>query len=155
MNRAPAVSFSTSRSRWHLRFVVAIIVSAGLVSVAFSIKQPQSGWSIFAIANTLLIASVFSLSSWRKSAVGQLRWDGQCWYWSVFGDPSVCDLMVRLDWQSGMLVTLKGKDQPTVWLWLDAPSDVANWNSLRRAVFSRHSAFADEEHPDQLLGDGA
>jgi len=63
--------------------------------------------------------------------------------------------MARMDWQSGMLVTLKSKDQPTVWLWLDAPSDAANWNRLRRAVYSGHLAFAAEEHPGQLPGDVA
>lgn len=155
MNRAPAVSFPATRSRWHLRCIVVLLVSAGVVAVAFALKQPRSGWAILTIASTLLIAFFFALNSWHHSVVGQLRWDGRCWHWSGFSEPSVCDLMARMDWQSGMLVTLKSKDQPTVWLWLDAPSDAANWNRLRRAVYSGHLAFAAEEHPGQLPGDVA
>jgi hypothetical protein len=59
-----------------------------------------------------------------------------------------------MDYQSGLLVTLKSDGQRTVWLWLDASSDTVNWNSLRRAVFSCvHNSSADDIQSNQRPGE--
>jgi hypothetical protein len=134
---------------------LVLIVSAGLASVAFGLKQPQSRWEILTIACTVLAGIFFSLNAWYASPAGRLRWDGQFWRWSGFGDQTVCHLIVRIDWQSGILVTLNSQGQQRVWLWLDATSDADSWNGLRRAVFSENSNTVDEVQPRQMHGDTA
>ena len=134
MHRAPAVSFSTVRSRWHLRCIVTLFIGAVVTLVAYSQGQPQSGGQVIAVACTTLAATLVALIGWYQSTTGDLRWDGQRWHWSGFEDQAVCRLSLRMDWQSGLLVSLQREGQSLVWLWLDACADIYQWNALRRAI---------------------
>ncbi len=136
MHRAPAVSLSTVRSRWHLRFIVVLFVSAVVTLAAYSLSQPQSEGQVIAVACTVLFFPLLSLKDWYQSVQGYLRWNGQQWQWSGFGDLAVCELVHRLDWQRCLFVTLQCKGHPSVWLWLDACEDIYQWNAFRRAVVS-------------------
>jgi hypothetical protein len=153
MNQAPAVSFPTTRSYRHLLCIVALTISAGLTASFLGHKQSLSSWELLAVTCTLLVAAAHAFRDWLQSPVGRLHWDGQCWRWSEFGEQSACDLVVRIDWQSGLLVSVKSPGQTTTWLWLDASSDGANWNRLRRAVFSRHSISANDDQIEPKHGD--
>ena len=153
MNQAPAVSFPTTRSRRHLQSIVALIVGAGLAAFFLGQRQSLSHWELLAVTCTLLVAAAHALRDWHQSPVGRLHWDGQCWRWSEFGEQSLCHLVVRIDWQSGLLVSVKSPGQTTTWLWLDASSDGANWNHLRRAVFSRRGISANDDQIEPKHGD--
>jgi hypothetical protein len=136
MHRAPAVSFSTVRSRWHLRFIVALFFTAVVTLWGYWFWQSQPDGLVVAVACTLLGTALLALISWYQSAPSCLRWNGQYWHWSGFGDQSECRLSLRMDWQSGLLVSLQCESQPLVWLWLDACADIYQWNDLRRAIVS-------------------
>ena len=143
MHRAPAVSLSTAKSRWHLRFIVVLFVSAVVTLAAHSLAQPKFEAQVIAVACTVLFFPLVALIGWYQSVPGYLRWNGQQWHWSGFGDQGVCGLALRLDWQRGLLVTLKRKGQSSVWLWLDACEDVCQWNAFRRAIVSSQDASPD------------
>ena len=143
MHRAPAVSLSTARSRWHLRFIVALFVSEVVTLVAYSLAQPQSEVQFVAVACTVLLFPLVALIGWYQSVPGYLRWNGQHWRWSGFGDQALCGLSLRLDWQRGVLVSLRCKGQRSVWLWLDACEDTYQWNAFRRALVSSQVAPLD------------
>ena len=139
MHRAPAVSFLTARSRWHLRFVLVLATSVGLTLVGFALGQPQSQWQLLILGCAGLVSACMALIDWSRSPVGCLRWDRQHWHWSGWSDSAACGLILRMDWQSGMLVTLQREGDRSLWLWLDARSDFGQWNALRRAIFSGQS----------------
>ena len=143
MHRAPAVSLSTVRSRWHLRFIVALFVSEVATLVAHSLAQPQSEVQAIVVAGAMLFFPLVALMGWYQSVPGHLRWNGQHWRWSGFGDQAVCALALRLDWQRGLLVLLRCKGQRSVWLWLDACEDTYQWNAFRRALVSSQVAPLD------------
>jgi hypothetical protein len=147
MHRAPAVSFSTARSRWHLRSIVALSISAVVATVAYSLGQAQSDWQVITVGCTVLVATFVALLDWYRSPPGCLRWNGQHWHWSGFGDQCVCGLSLRMDWQSGVLVSLQCEGQSTVWLWLDACADSNRWKALRRAMVSSQGVSMDEDVP--------
>lgn len=145
MHRAPAVSFLAARSRWHLRCIVVLAASSVLALVGFGLGQPQSQWQVLAVTCVMPASALVALIAWRRSPVGGLRWDGQHWRWSGWGDAAACRLTLRMDWQNGVLVSLICEGERSVCLWLDAPADPAHWNALRRAIFSSQNLAPEED----------
>jgi hypothetical protein len=69
-----------------------------------------------------------------------LRWDGHVWNWDSSGTSVGGHLVVHLDFQSWMVVSLRTNHGATVWLWPERRSETLSWDALRRAVFARHGA---------------
>ena len=145
MHRPPAVSFSAGRSRWHLRCILFLFVSAAVVFWAFAVGQPQSDWQAVAVACTLLAAALWALFGWYQSPQGTLSWNGEQWHWSGYSDQPACILSLRMDWQRSLLVSLQRRGKPTDWLWLDAGSDAVSWRAFRRAACSIQSGFPEDD----------
>jgi hypothetical protein len=144
MHRAPAVNFLVSRSRWHLGLVVLTSLFALATAVAFLSTSHELDWRSEALAVTAVVCSAWAFRGWQKSPSGSLRWDGQCWYWSLFADGQACQLALVADLQRVMLVVLRHDTQRTLWLWLEPfPGDV-RWLPLRRAVVSSQVRVEDE-----------
>ena len=123
-----------------MRFIVALFVSDVATLVAYSLAQPQSEVQVIVVACAVLFFSLVALMGWYQSVPGNLQWNGQHWHWSGFGDQAVCVLALRLDWQRGLLVSLRCEGQRSVWLWLDACEDIYHWNAFRRAIVSSQDA---------------
>jgi hypothetical protein len=70
----------------------------------------------------------------RNAATGQLRWDGERWYWSGEPDRTVHAMSCILDLQSIMLLHLTCERRTGHWLWLEAGNKPERWKALRRAV---------------------
>ncbi len=51
-------------------------------------------------------------------------------------------VVVHVDFQFFLLLSLQLKRVGTVWLWLDRQQDTRRWLALRRAVFSSDNARA-------------
>lgn len=137
MHRAPAVSYLVARSRWHRRAVIFLWLLGFAMSLAW--VHGQSNWArevlVFA---TLFLAGVLSWRGWQQSPTGCLQWDGQHWHWSGLEDPGQCRLNVLLDFQSVLLVCVRGNTNRPVWLWLEQSEPVgAQWRALRRALVAR------------------
>lgn len=136
MHRAPAVSVSVTKSRWHVVFIAALSILAVLPLAVLLFVQPQAPLRVFAMALVWLGCVIIPLVRWTKSPMGLLRWDSRAWHWSGFGDNSVCRLAVCMDWQRLVLVVLRCDAHPPVWLWLGACQDSMQWNALRRAIMT-------------------
>lgn len=140
MRPAPAVVFPVARSRWHLRLVVLLSLPGLAVLTAVALDQSLAGMQLIALGCVALASCGAALMAWQRSPVGHLRWDGQEWFWSVFGDAHPCRVVLRLDVQHCMLLSLHSYDHGHLraWLWLDALPGPANaqWLALRRAVLS-------------------
>lgn len=99
----------------------------------------QSSWVLDAIVFAALLGSgVLSWRGWQQSPTGCLQWDGQHWYWSGLEDSYRCHLNVLLDFQSVLLVCVRGDTNRPVWLWLEQHEPVGmQWRALRRALVGR------------------
>lgn len=136
MHRAPAVSFSVGRSRWHLGCVIGLSAVSLGVALVFALNQSLGDWRAAAVLGAALVAPALALRSWQQSPLGQLRWDGEHWHWSGFAATQSCHLSLLVDFQRVLLVRLSCVDQPPVWLWLEAAPGNLHWLPLRRAIVS-------------------
>ena len=136
MHRAPAVSFSVGRSRWHLGCVVGLGAASLGIALVFALNQSFGDGRAAAVLGAALVAPVLALWGWQKSPSGQLRWDGDYWHWSGFAATQSCHLSLLVDFQRVLLVRLSHADQPPVWLWLESAPGNIHWMPLRRAIVS-------------------
>jgi toxin CptA len=153
MHRPPAVSFSVVRSQWHLR-LLAIVWLLGL-SAAWTFAENQALSGVVAVSLSVLAAGLIALFGWRNASVGTLRWDGQDWHWSGFDEDALCQLVLQLDFQKLLLVSVTDKTKNrVVRLWLEAvPGDI-RWISLRRAVMDSRRSSNAESAASRPLADG-
>jgi hypothetical protein len=157
MHRAPAISFSVTRSRWQLRATVAL-GSLGLASIAsFVYAQSDFGWRALLSLGVVPVVVAVALVAWWKAPRGILQWNGQQWNWSGFTALPACQVSLLMDFQSLLLVSLTSDTERSVCLWLEAGAGVADWQALRRAIVSGQSMVridVDRAQP-RVGGDGA
>ena len=140
MHAAPSVTYPVGRSAF-AAWLCALAALAGLaVAIAWSVQSGAFGWR-----QVLAFAAVFAcgglaLTAWRRSPTGVLRWDGAGWSWEegtlvAGGHPEIA-----LDLQNRLLLRWQPETGRVRWLWLESARDPAQWEALRRAVYSRASA---------------
>ena len=153
MHRPPAVIFSVIRSQWHLR-LLAISWLLGL-SAAWIFAENQALAGVVAVFISVLAAGLIALLGWRNASVGTLRWDGQYWHWSGFDEDALCQLVLQLDFQKLLLVSVTDKTKNrVVRLWLEAvPGDI-RWIALRRAVMDSRRSPDAESAASRPVADG-
>lgn len=149
MHNAPAVSYPVGRSRFHGVMVVAAGL-LGCLALLFWLSAPAApDWRQWLMAGALLAAVLGAGKAWHRSPRGILRWSGYVWEWASDGTTQVGHLVVHLDFQSWMIVSLRPDRGAARWLWPERRSDALNWDALRRAVFARSGA----RHHQDLDGD--
>jgi hypothetical protein len=107
---------------------MAAVASAGHWQSAAGLE------SKIAVLLVLSIFGLWALKDWFYIPQGRLRWDGQQWLWSGFGDVPVQKLFVVLDFQRLILVKLQANPLGARWIWLDAPKRDRQWLAMRRAI---------------------
>ena len=136
MHRAPAVSFSVTQSRWHLRAIVALGLLALVCTLSFVLAQARVDWrTVVPIVLTPTVLGV-AIRARARAAHGVLNWDGQQWNWSGFSASQTCQLTLRMDFQFVMLVSVVADRGKPVFLWLEAAMGETHWRALRRAIVS-------------------
>ena len=134
MHRAPAVSYRVVRSVQHLA-LVALLWVVGLFSLLlFGATQALSPVEMMAIGLVTTLCGATACWGWQRSSEGLLCWDGTQWHWDGFADESACNLVLRMDLQGLLLVTVAHPAGQLSWLWLSRNAADAQWRALRRAV---------------------
>ena len=136
MHRAPAVNFTVKRSRWQARLIVLLSLLIAAILTIFVHEQAVFGMQAVFLTLSVVLAGSTAYLGWRRSPQGNLRWDGQHWFWSGFAKETVCRLDLLMDFQSFLVVTIMAEGQAPVFLWLEATLDGSNWMPLRRAIVS-------------------
>ena len=140
MHSAPAVSYPVGRSRFQGWLVGLTALGGMVIGLLWRHAADPAGWRQWLIAMTLLGACVVATLVWLRSPPGILRWDGQAWRWTT-GDALVSGLLTaHLDLQFCLVVSLAPDTGARIWIWPERRTEVALWNALRRAVFSRGAA---------------
>ncbi len=140
MHSAPALSYPVGRSRLQGWLVGLTGLAGALTGLLWQAAADPAGWRQGLFAITLLGAVIVAVRAWQRSPPGRLCWDGQAWSW-LSVDHSVSGLLaVHLDLQFVLLLSLRPERGARIWLWPERSAELAAWNALRRAVFSRGSA---------------
>ncbi len=145
MHHAPAVSYPVGRCRFRTWLVGAsLLINLAALSLwtwsqGLHLAQ-MLGWAL-GLAVVLLQARM--LTRWPQ---GWLHWQGDHWLWQADDDALLAStqlltgVQVVLDWQSGLLLRVKGNHMH--WLWLERTQAPLQWMDLRRAVWGHSPVSA-------------
>lgn len=98
---------------------------------------------VFLALTAVILAGAVAYKGFRRTPVGQLAWDGQCWRWEGTGyltGAAEQKLTVIVDFQSLLLLRLENPAHAQLWLWAERRMLPERWLDLRRAVYSPHKA---------------
>jgi hypothetical protein len=156
MRNAPSVVYPVGRSAFYGRVLVLLGALSLLTWFGWGATQlwafHQLGvWLAGIVAWSTWVAWVWR--SWRRTPVGQLRWDAQAsrvddplrvgaWRWCrAVAEDGVPLLAVELalDLQTRALLRLRGADASSRWVWVERSGDASRWNDLRRALVRARS----------------
>ena len=140
MHEAPALAFQVGRSRAH-GFLLILLAGLGLLAgVSWLYPLDAVGWRQALFGITFLILLVIAVRQWLHWPSGELMWDGHVWRWRGMSqwamDRVQGALQHHLDWQTGLLLSLRSESGKRIWLWAERGDDSQQWEVLRRAVFA-------------------
>lgn len=151
MYSAPSVTYPVGRCRFYAWVLVVLaLASASVLGVwMFALEQPGVG-SLGAWGVALwMVWLAFAATSWWRSPVGQLRWDpgtatqefplSAGWWWRSAASPDDAPLQqvtMVFDLQNQVLLSLRGADALSRWVWAERTRDPLRWPDLRRSLMS-------------------
>ena len=148
MHHAPAVHYLVVPSRWVSRLMGALwLLGCGAMVVFFTTQVVTLPIGI-AWGAAVLMGAALAWRTGRSTPCGDLHWDGVAWHWSGFSAPSTCRLVLQMDWQQCLLVTVQQPASRPIWLWLEPQNDRQAWLALRRAVVGAHRAATSHANDD-------
>ena len=140
MHSAPSVSYPVGRSRFSGLLLAALWCGGAAVTVLWWRDAAPAPARLVLAVTVLGLTGLLAWQGWRRAPAGHLRWDGQGWlgpgHRESGAGPGAGSLTVRLDFQRWMLVEFREAGLVR-WLWLSRTRDLARWDDLRRAVYSR------------------
>jgi hypothetical protein len=118
------------------------------VWAGFTIRQ---GWGVtsFALLLVLLAAVLLAAMAQRNAPIGQLRWDGEQWYWIADQDFTVRTMVCLLDFQLTLLLQVTFDNRQRHWFWIETDSKPFQWNALRRAIVATTNISHDGVEPER------
>jgi len=140
MHQAPALAFQVGRSRIHGYLLIALASLGVLTGISWLNPLDAAGWRQALFLITFLIALAIAVRQWLRWPSGELVWDGLVWRWRGRAlwavEQSQGVLQHHLDWQSGLLLSLRSETGKRIWLWAQRGDNTQQWAALRRAVFA-------------------
>jgi hypothetical protein len=151
MHGPPAVSHHVGRSRWHFG-TLAVLGSVALGVTVLLLQSPHVSWTPWVVLFALGASCAMSLRGWVRSDTGTLQWDGQHWLWSGFGEISLQQVQLILDFQKFLLLRLRSEDGCVAWLWVEGRTTTPHhWLAVRRALVAAQRSRVDPDTPQPLL----
>lgn len=143
MRNAPPVAVPVGRFVWGARIAACLAL---ITLIALLVWLWQTGAGVGHVLGLLLSWAVLAgLSAWavRRQAWphGQLRWDGQSWWFQAEGVVSAWPVVVRAVWDGGLAICLRlqvgeqGVRQQMGYACLCAQDMPSAWHGLRCAVY--------------------
>ncbi len=139
MHAAPSVSYPVGRCGFAALLLALLVLLALAAAVAWTLQSSAFGWRQALAFGAVLASGGFAGVGWLRSATGVLRWDGENWQWQEGLEPQAGTLELALDLQSRMLLRWQGAGRTRRWLWVERQGAPADWQALRRGVYSRAS----------------
>lgn len=134
MHKPPTVGYPVRRG--HFLALALLVIGCGAAGVQgwwlWQVDTPD--WRHWLGALATLSSAAVALLGWRRTPVGLLRWDGQCWQWIEKAASASGNVTPHLDLQDVLLLRFAATGGTARWLWLECSTDRDNWRALRRAV---------------------
>jgi toxin CptA len=140
MHAAPSVRYPVGRSAFSVLLYAAAAVAALAVAALWTAEADRPGWRQGLAFGVAAACMAVALLSWLRSPAGALRWDGDAWTWEGPREPEAGRPAIALDLQARLLLQWRNEAGRVRWFWLARTSAPADWDALRRAVYSRASA---------------
>ena len=121
--------------------------------LAFLFFQIVSSLQIFVWLMVLLLGAGLALQGWRNTPSGLLHWDGAVWHWSGFAGDAPCTVLLHVDLQKLLIVSIRQNGRQPVGLWIERATDDRSWSALRRAVVGSLRAAQPPSRADEALID--
>ncbi len=150
MHNAPPVAVPVGRFVWGARIALGLALTT-LLAAGVWLWQVQAG-AMQVLAVLLGCLTMAALSAvglrWQGSAPGQLRWDGQAWWYQDATTTSTEQAVaVNAVWDLGSAMCLRLQASESRWpwhadmvyVWLRAPEAPRAWHALRCAVHQDHT----------------
>lgn len=153
MHRPPAVHFAVKRSRWYGLALLMLWVQGLCAILAFLFLQTVSPVQTTVLLTVLLMGAALALQSWRKTPSGHLHWDGAAWHWSGFASDAPCTLVLHVDVQTLLIVSIRQNTYQSVVLWIESAKMDTAWIALRRALVGSMRAAQSPSRTDETLTD--
>ncbi|GHC99545.1 hypothetical protein GCM10007320_56200 [Pseudorhodoferax aquiterrae] len=143
MHSAPAVRYPVPRPARAGR-VLALLCLVAAIPLFHGWALGLSATALAVVGASWLLAAAAVFGQWRGMRAGQLRWDGQAWWWqpdaAAHADEHAVSIALHLDVQAAVLVRVAGAPGRVQWRWLARTAAPSRWNDLRRALYQRHAA---------------
>ena len=114
-----------------------LLVGAGLLSslaVLGAMVSGLGGVRIQFVFAAWLLSLAGLWRTWRRQPTGELRWDGEHWYWAAQDTP-LQGVTIQFDFQSSVWLYVCTHNRQRIGLWLDQNAqESAQWSALRRAL---------------------
>ncbi len=146
VNNAPAVRYPVGRSSFQGYFLLVCGLAGLLVGGCWIFSAAAIGSVQLFFFAVLVVVLLLAGDAWRSSETGFLVWGGESWLWTTSNQSSSGSMVVHLDIQSEMVVTLRDDRGRSVWLWLERASDPLAWRALRRAIHADKSVEVATKH---------
>ncbi|KQP35823.1 hypothetical protein ASF44_21205 [Pseudorhodoferax sp. Leaf274] len=120
---------------------LAVLCLAPAASCLLGWASGLAAAPLVAVAASWVLAAAAVVLQWRGVRAGQLRWDGQAWWWlpddAAQADEYAVSIVLHLDLQSAVLVRMVGAPGRVRWRWLECAAAPARWSDVRRALHQR------------------
>ena len=153
MHSPPAVHFAVRRSRWYGMVLLVLWMLGACAMLAFLFFQTVSSLQIFVWLMVLLLGAGLALQGWRNTPSGLLHWDGAVWHWSGFAGDAPCTVLLHVDLQKLLIVSIRQNGRQPVGLWIESARGDRSWSALRRAVVGSLRAVQSPSRADEALTD--
>jgi hypothetical protein len=111
--------------------IFCVLGLALVFAVLLSSYSLQAGMLMVFMA---IVMTSFAYWRWVKGETGTLRWTGEHWLWSAWGDSPVGSVHTVLDFQSVLLIRFVSQSGKQNWIWLEPGDSLAQWRDLRRSL---------------------
>jgi hypothetical protein len=137
MHAAPSVSYPVGRSRFAAALHGGLALLGLVGAAAFALQSAQFGWRQGLVIALAAACGALAALGWLRSPPGVLHWNGLAWEWEESAAVATGQPSIALDLQSRLLLRWHAAGGAHRWLWLQQESVPADWEALRRAVYSR------------------
>jgi hypothetical protein len=124
------------RSFFQLALSLGLALLSAALGLVWTLSSGHFGAAQGAMLLLWLLAASAAVWGWLRPACGELQWDGQDWVWHGGARSEVGRVVVRLDWQRGLLLAFQSASGARQWLWLTRAADAARWLAMRRALYA-------------------
>ncbi|MBM3386842.1 MAG: hypothetical protein FJY36_04140 [Betaproteobacteria bacterium] len=143
MRNAPLVLVPVGRFVWGVRIAASLALISLIALLAWLWQMQAAAGQLVGLLLAWLVLAGLSAWAVRQQAwpSGQLRWDGQSWWFQAEGAGSATPVRVRLVWDGGSAICLRLKAcapdarQQMGYACLCAQDLPGAWHGLRCAVY--------------------